>query len=121
MARVPKSTFPWKKRAVLYLHPKDLCAALVSMEKHGCSTRLWIRGMVRQAGTSLTAPWHLRRVRPGGDSDRGSAAVQGPPSLTIETSQTRGQDRGSVSQGSTGSVRYRARHGHTYSMAKARV
>lgn len=82
---------------------------------------LGIRGMVRQAGTSLTAPWHLRRARPAGDSNRGTAAVQGPPSLTTETSQIRGQDRGSVSQGSTGSVRYQARHGHTHSMAKARV
>lgn len=120
LARVPKSTFPWKKKAAFHPHPEDCVQPLSARRSMAVPPGLGRRGMVRQAGSSLTVPWHLKESQAGWGQQQGAAAVQGPPGLTIETSQAQGQDR-SFSQGSTGSVRYKATRENTHSIARARA
>jgi len=50
--------------------------------------------MVRQSRTSLTAPQHLNKESQASWwQQQGSAMVQGPPSLTIETTEAQGEAR----------------------------
>lgn len=96
LARVPNSAFPSKKEATFHPHPEDRML-LVSKKQHSCSTRagkLGIRVTVRQAGTSLTDPWHPNKEsQHSWWQQQGSAVAQRQPSLTIETTQAQGQAR----------------------------